>query len=116
MRAQEELELEPHRVVGADVLPVIEVVLEAQFGELARIPREVRRKPPATCPREVPPHFLPIPYPAGGLIMAALASHVVKPESRHPAFSKSVRELGVETVVQQGLAPEAHRQPGSRVQ
>ena len=41
-RAKQELELEPHRMIGADSLPVVEVVLNPDLREFSRVHREVR--------------------------------------------------------------------------
>src|SRR6185503_11387956 len=43
MRAEDELELQPQRMVVAEALPAVVVVLQSYLGEFARIPAEVGR-------------------------------------------------------------------------
>ena len=49
MSAEEELELEPQRVVFPEFLAVVVVVLHAELGEFRGIPREVRREAETIC-------------------------------------------------------------------
>ena len=45
--AEQELKLEPKRVIGADSLAIVVVVLHSDLRELGWIPRKVRRQPRA---------------------------------------------------------------------
>src|SRR5438067_11144035 len=89
--AQEELGLQPHRAVVAGELPVVEVVLEAELGELGRVEGQVGRDAEAVGAVGVRTEASPV------------AAHPVAAQPGHPALCEAVNELRVEAPVEERL-------------
>ena len=75
MGAEEELELNPDRMIDADVVPIIAVVLHANLGELAGEIRQRRR--------DAPPHVA-----VGiGFQPSLTSGHVIAAQRSDPALA-----------------------------
>src|SRR6266480_4202975 len=88
--AEQELKLEPKRVIGADSLAVVVVVLHSDLRELARIPREVRRQPR--------PIAAQLRYECSRVAACELPS-----QTRHDAGLDPPQHLGVRATIAQYL-------------
>src|SRR5438034_2058164 len=75
-------------MIVADAIPMVVVVLQANFGEFAGIPSEIRRDPPTRGPLKVRTDDALIKTPFVG-------KYIIASQGRHPALSKTVRYLRV---------------------
>src|ERR1043166_588654 len=88
VRAEDEFELQPDRVVLTHAGPVIEVVFQTNLRELRRIERQVRREPPTVDEM-------------AGIVFAAQAGH--------PAVVETPEQLSVRApVVKRLLRQDCH--------
>src|SRR5262245_46701505 len=93
---------------------MIVVELKSNFGKLARIPREVWRKPPARDAQRIAPYrFTPArvvrQQKPRALIALAFASQIVEAQSTHPALAEAVEQLRVKAVIGHRIAVEHRR-------
>src|SRR5690349_11543547 len=84
-------------MVRPDAGAFVEIVLQANFRELARIPRQVWRNPPA------PPPFRIVTVDK--LIATRMQSvDIIEAQRGHPTFVKSIRDLRIKAPIFEQLA------------
>src|SRR5438445_11903718 len=100
VRAEQEFELQPDGMILDDAIAIIVVVLQTELGELARVPREIRRNSVTRGPLQVAAE--------DGLITRFLSrSDVISTQTNHPSFAEPVEDLGINPVVGHGF-PRQH--------
>src|SRR5262245_21792759 len=85
VRAQQEFELHPNRMVIADIVTMVVIVLQTNLGELTGIVGQVRRKTPAQCALGVQAKH---PF-----ISFLVAAEPITAQRRDPSFSDGIGEL-----------------------
>src|SRR5687767_2699293 len=100
-------------MIAANVIPVIIIVLQADFRELAGKPGQIWRKSPATCPERIAPEWLSVQGESRPLIIGFVTSEIIESQTGNPALPKAVLELRVESVVHQRFAGKHGRRTGS---
>src|SRR5689334_15744163 len=78
-------------MIGADILAVIIVVLQSNFGELAGVIRQRGRNSPASVPIRVRAERRVVP------------GDIVATERSDPSFAEAIRNLRVESPIAEGL-------------
>src|SRR5262245_54496669 len=92
VRAQKEFKLQPDGMVHAHIIPVVVIVLQPEFGKLARIKRQRGRDAPALVALWRMTQRI------------VVTRHEVAPQRSHPARAEAPRHLRVNPPVIQGLA------------
>ena len=97
MSAQQKLELQPDRMIRSDPLAFVMVVLQANLGELARIPGQVWRQAPAANAFRIVTvgYFITCPFGS---------SDIFTTQSGDPALAESVEPLRIKAPIRERLA------------
>src|SRR5215211_2305353 len=96
MRAEEELELQPDRVVTSDATTVIVIVLQAKLRKFSGIPRQIRRNPPARITKGI--------SAVERFVARIVPGDEIAAQSGHPARPKAVEQLRIDAPIGQPLA------------
>src|SRR6478609_7708045 len=91
VRAKQEFELEPERVLGSQLVEIVVVVLHPEFGKFRRIPGQVRREARLIASQ--------IRYECRAVSAGELA-----PQPRHDARLDTPQHLGVGATILQRFA------------
>src|ERR1051326_5841689 len=93
MGAEVEFQLHPNGVLHAKMLAVIVIVLEPNFGKLARREGEVGRKSGPFTPKNIE-----------RVKRAGVACDILAAQPRHPTRLESPQELRIKAPIAQGLS------------
>src|ERR1019366_1062247 len=101
MRAQQELDLQPDRMLGSELLAVVEIILEPNLRELAGVKGQARRNAGALAAENIV-----------GMVSAGAAVGVIAAQAGDPALFETPEHLGVEAPVLQCLRRQRNRRVG----
>src|SRR5213080_734439 len=88
MRSQEELDLKPDRMFGAEQLAVIVIVLEPNLGEFTRIESDHRRNPRPLAAINI-----------AGIVSARVPIRVLATQTCHPPRLETPENLRIKTPI-----------------